>query len=453
LFKSTGGLLVVLAAVGGCASAPSAPRASNAVTPASPTTSGSGLPNDPSYLTENSIDRVIARVSLGGGPSRNITMAQLIKPLIEARGLDTLLLLVQLDLAKQHAEDLRVVVSPEEIKAEREATLGKLYEQSDRDNDELIEKAQKANKPDEVQRLQNKRELDRTDLLARFLEQQRISNAELELILETNAYLRKMAEPEVASRITEKMLQDRFKARFNERVKVRHIELNRMQDAAEAKRRLAAGEPFVQVVREMSKNRTSQVLDGELPPFSQGDDRLPQTFRDAAFLLEKKGEISQIVSTGETFQIIMLEERIMPKGVKFEDVRDLLRRELLEEMVQRAMGLFRQKIGAGIRQSLQIDDPELDRQFKAKTEAVNRQVDRDRILETERQEAERNKPGRGKNEPNEPAPVFGPSTLPMTRPVTRPAAAPRAPAAIPTAAPAAATRPAGASTRPAGNPK
>lgn len=461
------GWLVGLAALGGCASSP--PASSNAV-------ADSGKPNpsidtpstpasEPAYLNEGSNDRVIARIALGAGTPQVVTQSQLMKPLIESHGLGTLLLLVQLDLAKQRAADLRVTLSPEEIAAEREATLGKLFEQSDSENDELIEKAEKAKKPDEVARLKKKKQADREDLLVKFLEQQRISPAEMEIVLETNAWLRKMAEPEVRSKITEEMLQERFKRRYNERVRIRHIEVYRVQDAVEAKRRLAAGESFVQVVREMSKNLKSQVLDGELPPFTREDERLPKNFKDAAFAL-KVGEVSDILQTGESWQIIKLEERIMPTGVKFENVRDTLRKELTEEAVQQAMGYFRQIIGDAIRSSLKIEDPVLERQFREKMEAVTKRADRDRILELERQRANGSatQPA-AEHRGTGPAPDFNTGPSPATNPATNPAApapavhpkpAAPAPAAIAPAAVshvAGATKPAGATTRPAGSPK
>src|SRR5216110_2606730 len=110
-----------------------------------------------------------------------------------------------------------------------------------------------------------------------------MSSAELEVVLETNAYLRKMAEPAVKAQITEQVLRERFKLRYNEQAKCRHIQLSRATDAAVAKGRLAKGESFEKVAREMSTNRPTAVLDGELPAFTRLDERIPANFREAAF--------------------------------------------------------------------------------------------------------------------------------------------------------------------------
>jgi parvulin-like peptidyl-prolyl isomerase len=462
-------LLVVMTAIGGCASSSSAPPSAVAKgsSPGNPPVDPIVTPASlPTYMNDGAADKIVAKISYANAPQRVITMGQLMKPLIESHGLDTLLLLVQLDIAKQYAEDLRVTLSPQEIAAERDATLGKLFEQQDADNDDAIEKAKKLNKPaKEIERLQKKKQDDRNDLLQNFLEKQRISPTELDIILETNAWIRKMAEPDVQAQITDAMLQERFKIRFNERVKVRHIELTNMRDAAEARRRLAAGEPFVQVVREMSKNIKSQVLDGELPPFSREDTRLPDNFKQAAFAL-KVGEVSETIQTGETYQIIKLESRIMPENVNFEHARDQLRREMTDEAVQKAMGLFRHRIGEAAKVALKIDDPILAQQFQDRTTAAEkRAADHERILEDQRKAAGNNlttQPTGGG-----PAPDFNHAAPATTQSSTNPATAapmPRqaptttaparvSPAASASTSAAGASKPVGATTRPAGSPK
>src|SRR5439155_11689340 len=122
-----------------------------------------------------------------------------------------------LESAKQEAAVRKLVVSPADVDAEREQTLNKLFGDAKKD--------------------------DYPQLLEQFLTQQRISRPEFDIWLQTNAYLRKIAEPMVKENITEDRLQESFKALYGETVQVRHIQCANPQEIAEAKRRLAAGEP------------------------------------------------------------------------------------------------------------------------------------------------------------------------------------------------------------------
>ena len=115
---------------------------------------------------------------------------------------------------------------------------------------------------------------------------------------------------------------------------------------AAAKAELAqAGVPFEQVVQEFSTEPPDgQPLNGELPPFSREDARLPQNFKDAAFAL-KVGEVSEPVEAGNAYHLIKLEERVPPKAVKFEMVKDSIRRDLAERATKAVMERIRTTSG------------------------------------------------------------------------------------------------------------
>src|SRR5687767_7989055 len=70
------------------------------------------------------------------GPAA-VRMEQLHKALIEANGLNILLNLVQLEIAKQNAVRANITVTPADIEREREQTVNKMFEQS---NQKLTEK-------------------------------------------------------------------------------------------------------------------------------------------------------------------------------------------------------------------------------------------------------------------------------------------------------------------------
>ena len=78
----------------------------------------------------------------------NITRSQIVRPLIDGYGLVVLINIATLESAKQQAAALKLNVSPADIAAEREQTLGKLFGDTKKE--------------------------DYPNLLAQFLEQKRI---------------------------------------------------------------------------------------------------------------------------------------------------------------------------------------------------------------------------------------------------------------------------------------
>jgi foldase protein PrsA len=307
--------------------------------------------NDPS-------DDIIA--TLAGKP---ITLADIQRPLIEGYGLNILLNIVQLDLAKQEAEHAGVTVSDEDFKNERQRTLAKLFQDADKS--------------------------DYEQLFVQFLQQEHISRVEFDLVLQTNAYLRKVAEPMVSGKINDAALQEAFRELYGETVQVRHIQLANMQEVIEAKRRLAAGEPFAQVAQEMSRNARTASLGGELPPFSRQTSGYPQAFKDAAFAL-KEGEVSDVVEAEGAYHLIQLVHRIAPKAVKFEDVKDSLRDDLQDRLVQATIKDLRARIAQDAIKELIITDPVLKQQYDQQLHHSDQQLkDRNQIRQQFEKERER----------------------------------------------------------------
>ena len=397
-----GGLCIGLIVIGGCASgaerqsvadavsapagpggkpaavaAPDAPEgAARTGSAAAPGTGGAVHSQVMSAFAAD--DQAIA--SIGG---RNITMAQFLAPLVESHGLNTLLHLVQLELARQAAEQKRIPVGPQDVAAERERTLRRLFENSDEKTLEKIEAAKKANKPDEVKALEKEMEEEHDQLLSQFLTQQNITAGEFELLMQTNTYLRKISQPLLDGKITEEMLRKEFGVQYNEKVRVRHIQVDRADKLEEVKRRLDLGQDFGTVAAEMSTNRQTAVLKGELPPFNRDDQRLPQHFKDVAFAL-KVGEVSQAVQVEDAFHLVKLEERILPRTAKFEQVRDSLYRDLNERLTLSMMKGLREDIGKQAREKLQISHPVLKRQWDQRMAARNTELEqRQKAMEAE----------------------------------------------------------------------
>ena len=66
------------------------------------------------------------------------------------------------------------------------------------------------------------------------------------------------------------------------------------------------------------------------------------------------------------YHLILLEERLPPKVVKFDDVRDALREDLTDQLASAAVQQVRDDLGRRALESIKIYDPELKRQFDAR---------------------------------------------------------------------------------------
>jgi parvulin-like peptidyl-prolyl isomerase len=295
-------------------------------------------------------DQVVARLA-----GRPITLAQLYPVLIEGYGLNLLMNVVQLEFARQQAERSGIVVTPQDIQRERERTFAQRFPEADKADHEL--------------------------LFAQYLQQQHVARAEVEIGFETNTYLRKLAEPLIKDKINDATLEIAFREMYGETVQVRHIQAANMQEVLEAKRRMAAGEPFEKVARELSRNTRTADLGGELPAFSRQSGDYPQNFKDAAFAL-KEGEVSDAVSAGGALHLLKLDRRIGPKAVKFEDVKESLREDITERAIDSVMKQLRTQYLQEALSVLIVDQPVLAKQLDDKLKQRDQQItDRNEIKE------------------------------------------------------------------------
>jgi parvulin-like peptidyl-prolyl isomerase len=316
---------------------------------------------------------VIARAG-----NAQVTLEQLEKPLIDGYGLNILLNLIQLELVKQQCTQAKITVTPADIAKEHDLTVENMFKgpSSEKQMDRLNTFLSK-NMNAEAEKLRDEMKHDNEQALEQFLANQHLSRVEFDIIVERDACLRKIAEPLLVGKISEQNLQDAFNTLYGATVKCRHIQCANMQEIQEAKRRLANGEPFAKVATEMSRNPSTGPLGGELPPFSLQWTGFPQTFKDAAFAL-KEGEVSDIVHAEGSYHLILLEKKIPPKAVKFEDVKESLREDLQKRAVEAAVKEFRQQLSSQAMQALVIEDPVLKKQWderleKRKGELKNRE--------------------------------------------------------------------------------
>jgi foldase protein PrsA len=312
-------------AAGGCGENTPLPTAAR---PPAPTAIRSAEPR---------VDDAVALVN--GKP---ISREQLVKPLVEAYGLNLLLQQIQLELARQDAAKAGVVVTPGDVARERTIMLKGLFEKAD--------------------------EKDYDELLAQFLKQQQLTASQWQMVLETNACLRKMAEPLCAGKITEENIRQAFDVKYGALVKIRDIQVANIADAQDVKRRLAAGEKFEDVARAVSRDKQTAALGGECPAFSFNSTQFSDLIKQEAFGL-KVGEVSDPLGTENAFHIIKVEQRVAPTVAKLDaPTRQYLREALLDKLVQQAMKAIRNQLAIETMQPniMQIKDPELRRQFEQK---------------------------------------------------------------------------------------
>jgi parvulin-like peptidyl-prolyl isomerase len=362
-------------------------------------------------------DEPVARL-----PGLVISQRQFLAPLVEAHGLPVLLNVVQLELAKQNAQRLGLKLSPEELRQERDRTLEQAFSEADDKTQEQISDALARGDRATADRLREDLKHDRERALEQYLAQQRVSRPEFELLVQTNAYLRKIAERDMKE-IPQETLRKAFDAEYGATVRVRHIQSNSKQEIVQAAARVKAGEPFEKVAREMSRNARTGPMGGELPKFSLAHSNVPANFKQAAFGLNE-GQVSEIVQCDDAYHLIKLEQKFSPRAVKFEDVKDGLRNKVREQILQGAVGHLRDQMADQARTTLQIEDPVLREQFARRLDDRDRQIkEMDKIREQQDRErrAQAEKQSQGGAAGAAAAPAVDPQkVLPVPNPAPQP---------------------------------
>jgi parvulin-like peptidyl-prolyl isomerase len=352
------GCLVILAS-GGCAPKPK-PVVASPITdiweaPKPPAPAPAELERTPTAATEpapgleplpSPPDQIIAVVN--GTP---ITRSSLVEQLIESHGLGLLEQMILLTAARQRAAQLGLKITEADTAAMHDEALTRLATP-------VIEPDSKALDSRQAQRL-----------LDEFLQAKNISRTEWEIRLEQRAYLRKIAEAEVARMdISEEMLKNEYEQDYGEKVQIRHIQVGSLATAARVRALLAAGKDFELVARQMSANPVTAAQGGLTRPFTRKDPGVTPLLRQAAFNL-KVGEVSEAILDGNVYQIIRLERRFPASDVGFANIdRNELRRKLVRRLVQQR----EQDLEGELFQSavVNIRNDELARQFREKHRKV-----------------------------------------------------------------------------------
>ncbi len=318
---------------------------------------------------------------------------ELLTPLKQAYGLSTLMYVVQRNLAMDAARELGLTVSDSDIAEERDWTLRQSFPKAETadEREKLLDQLLSQPKP-------------RENMMTR---------TEFDIMMQTNAAMRKIAQTSFKDAINDEQLKEQFDRLYGASRKIRFIMLANQQEGQRAQRDLAAGKDFAEVARERSRDPQTRALGGELPPFTATDTRLPQNFRDVAFALDE-GEVSDLIQAGGSWHLIKLEKKIDPKVVKFEDVKDSLRESIRDQMVIEAFKQLRNRLAQQALATLKIEDPVLRQEFEEKLAERDQMIrDKEKIrqeMEKQREEARK-------------LPATAPATAPSTAPATAPAGA------------------------------
>ena len=144
----------------------------------------------------------------------------------------------------------------------------------------------------------------------------------------TESYLGKLAEAANTDANIQKTYDEVAKTQKPEpEIHASHILVPTEEEAKKALERVKGGEDFSKVATEMSKDPGSK--GGDLGWFTQ--DRMVPEFAEAAFKLEKAGDLSQPVKSQFGWHVIRLEEKRTKEFPKLDQVRDQVVRYVMQK--------------------------------------------------------------------------------------------------------------------------
>ncbi|XEC95231.1 peptidylprolyl isomerase [Paenibacillus tarimensis] len=159
-----------------------------------------------------------------------------------------------------------------------------------------------------------------------------------------NAQMKKLLEPQIE--ITEEVLQDFYEQNKDnlatpEEVRASHILVETQEEAEKILEQLKQGADFASLAAENSTDTVSKDNGGDVDFFSRGE-MMPE-FEEAAFALET-GQLSDIVETDYGFHIIKATDRRESSVPAYEDAKEELRENYLNEEMYNRSGPWLEEI-------------------------------------------------------------------------------------------------------------
>ncbi|MDX9871990.1 MAG: SurA N-terminal domain-containing protein [Clostridia bacterium] len=180
-----------------------------------------------------------------------------------------------------------------------------------------------------------------------FLAERMMTEGDLELYVKDQLLINKIFN-DITKEITEPAMDPKEYYDNNldafyqtEQRKVRHILVKTQAEAEAVIARLKKGEDFIKLVKELSKDTSSQDNEGLIGPFAKNDLMLVPEFINGAYTLQKEGEYTKTpVQTVHGFHIIKAEEIIPSRQYAYEEVKDMIADRLLLEAKQAGFETF-----------------------------------------------------------------------------------------------------------------
>jgi peptidyl-prolyl cis-trans isomerase C len=137
-----------------------------------------------------------------------------------------------------------------------------------------------------------------------------------------------------------------------EAVRARHILIDARACDAEKQinellRRARNGEDFTALAKEFSHDKANADRGGDLGFFERG--RKDKVFENAAFALQKPGDVSDVVRSQFGLHIIKLEEKRAAAPIPFETVREKLIEEIAAREANRRRSQATETLAAGVK--------------------------------------------------------------------------------------------------------
>ena len=190
-------------------------------------------------------------------------------------------------------------------------------------------------------------------LLDYMLQSRRMSRAEFTVIVETQALLRALVEPDVI--ITDDLLHREYESQHGRRVQARLIVTSNLRRIETVQRKLAAGHTFAELVEEFSEDPPSLARHGLIGPFSAADVDIQPELRTATFALNTIGQLSDVITyhddRGQQWWALLKLETIIPAD---DTLLDAVAEELKEAIRRRTITTRMQKLQQRLRKAAQL---------------------------------------------------------------------------------------------------
>jgi peptidyl-prolyl cis-trans isomerase C len=148
------------------------------------------------------------------------------------------------------------------------------------------------------------------------------------------------------------------KFKKGEEINTRHILLKTVEEAKQIKEKLQNGEDFVELAKKYSIDPNAKTTGGELGFHPKG--AIFPEYEEAAFKLTKVGQVSGIVKTQYGYHIIRLEGTKPPAFVSFDEVKDFIKQQLVQEkqkeLVEKYIGDLKKNAKITIDENLLKED-------------------------------------------------------------------------------------------------